>query len=98
MDKYENTIKYSLFIANIFFMLSLIKIYNNYSILSTTIANEEQKNINLEQQIAYSKNFVEPYVVSPYASYFLAHENARFFKNELLIAFRDEEFVISEQS
>jgi hypothetical protein len=28
----------------------------------------------------------------------LAHENARFFKNELLIAFRDEEFVISEQS
>ena len=75
-------------------MLSLIKIYNNYIILSNTIINEEAKNHYLEQQIAYSKNFVEPYSASAYAPYFLAHENARFFPREIIISFTDEKEIL----
>jgi hypothetical protein len=75
---YKRTLVYLLFFFNLFFMFTIIKTLNNYLILTNTIQTEETKYATLQEQIAYTQKFLEPYLLSDFSPYFLGHENGRY--------------------
>lgn len=68
-------------------MFTIIKTLNNYLILTNTIQTEKIKYATLQEQIAYTQRFMEPYLLSDFSPYFLGHENGRYLPWEVVVVF-----------
>jgi hypothetical protein len=56
-------------------MIIATKTYINYNTIIEAIDKVKYDIKYVEDEIAYSKNFLEKYLDSEYADYFLAHKN-----------------------
>lgn len=69
-------------------MIVATKTYLNYNTIIEAIDDVKYDIKSVEDEIAYSKNFLEKYLDSEYADYFLAHKNNVLFNWEYIIRFK----------
>ena len=69
-------------------MIVATKTYLNYNTIIESIDDVKYDIKSVEDEIAYSKNFLEKYLDSEYADYFLAHKNNVLFNWEYIIRFK----------
>lgn len=69
-------------------MIVATKTYINYSSITEAIDKVKYDIKYVEDEIAYSENFLEKYLDSDYADYFLAHKNNVLFDWEYIIRFQ----------
>lgn len=88
------TIKYSLIMINIFFMIFAIRALVNNQTIVESINQVKEETHQTEERTHYVKNFLTPYLQSDFAPYFFAHENNQIFPWERIIriiTLQDEE-------
>jgi hypothetical protein len=73
------------YILIIFFVVASAKSYLWYLTVQQTILANEQKDKNLQERIAYMRNYRLEYLNSEIATYFIAHENGIANPNEQII-------------
>lgn len=83
-----NKIKFFGTIFALFVMIIATKTYINYNTIIEAIDKVKYDIKYVEDEIAYSKNFLEKYLDSEYADYFLAHKNNVLFNWEYIIRFQ----------
>lgn len=94
IQKHEQWIKYGLLVTNIVGMLLAIQAFIWYSNINTSIDIVREQISATQEHMAYTTNFLFPYLESSYAMYFAAHENNKIFRGEYMIVFEEEEIVI----
>lgn len=82
-----NKIKFAGIFIFIVAMLISIKTYTNYHTIIEAIEDVNVNIKNIEDEIAYSNNFLKAYLDSEYADYFLAHKSNILFNWERIIRF-----------
>lgn len=97
ISKHWNKIKFFLLILAVIAMIVAVRTYINYNTIIEAI-NKVNHNIeNLKEEIAYSQNFLEPYLESEYADYFLAHKNNILFNWEFIIRFQSPQTITDDE-
>ena len=96
-------LRYLIFILTVFFSYYSIRAVSNNRTIDASIAEVQQANEELEQEILFKQNFYKNYLESKYASYFLWHENGQLFDDEQIIRIRrpdrvDEAIEENEQT
>ncbi len=87
--KYPNRVKYLLMVLDVIAMIIAIKVYVNYVSIETAIEDATQEQVYKTDELAFTQNFLINYEKSPYAQYFLEHENNMLMKGEYIIKFED---------
>ena len=87
---YPTYIKYWLLFIVIFFMIVSIKTYFYYISIEDAINWVNQRISNIEEETAYTENFLLTYLSSSYADYYLAHESSILFNKEFIIKFEEK--------
>lgn len=85
------------YILIIFFVVASAKSYLWYLTVQQTILANEQKNKNLQERIAYMRNYRLEYLNSEIASYFIGHENGIANPNEQVIKIEKESENLAAQ-
>jgi len=78
-------------------MIMAVRTYINYTTIKDTITNVEIEIEKTEEEIAYTENFLKPYLDSEYADYFLAHKNNILFYWEYIIRFESPKEIKPEE-
>lgn len=78
-------LRYGIFILTVFFSYYSIRAVSNNKTIDTSIAEVQQANARLEQEILFKQNFYKSYLEWEYAAYFLGHENWQLFPWEQII-------------
>ncbi len=88
ISQHWNKIKIIWIIWAVLAMIFAARTYINYNTIIEAI-NNVNNNINtVEDEIAYSNNFLKYYLDSEYSDYFLAHKNNILFNWEFIIKFQ----------
>ena len=88
ISQHWNKIKIIWIIWAVLAMIFAARPYINYNTIIEAI-NNVNNNINtVEDEIAYSNNFLKYYLDSEYSDYFLAHKNNILFNWEFIIKFK----------
>lgn len=89
-QQYKWLIIYGLVGINIFGMIIAVRVYINFHTIQSSITKVQAESEYLRLQDKYSKTFLEKYLQSEHASYFLAHENNRILPGEKMIRLLDK--------
>lgn len=76
-----------IYLLIIFFVVFSTKAYVGYLAIEQAIKSNVVRKVQLEEKIAYLKNFRLPYLGSEYASYFIPHENGMANPDEQVVKF-----------
>ena len=90
IDNYGTLIKYSLIVLLPILIILDAKTYINYMTIQDSISAVKEDVKLLDEEIAYNENFLDPYLDSDYAIYFLSHKNNILFDGEYIIKFEEE--------
>lgn len=96
IENYGTAIKYTLIVLIPILFILDAKTYINYMTIQDSITNVKEEIKLLDEEIAYNENFLDPYLDSDYAIYFLSHKNNILFDGEYIIKF-EEEIAIEEE-
>jgi hypothetical protein len=83
-------IKYGLLVLNLFLMIMSIRTYVNYSSILLSIDNVKHQITQLDKEIAFLEHIERPFLNSPYALEFLAHESNKLLPRERFVQLLDE--------
>lgn len=96
--QYKTVIIYGLIGINIFGMIVAAQTYVNYRTIQTSIQEVQEQTQNIRLQNLYEQKFLQPYLESSYAPYFLAHENNRIVPGEKIIRLSQPSNTISSDT
>ncbi|MCK9466856.1 MAG: hypothetical protein M0P94_00860 [Candidatus Absconditabacterales bacterium] len=88
ITKHGNKIKIFGTIFAILAMIVAARTYINYNTITEAIDKVKHDIHSVEDEIAYSNNFLKYYLDSEYSEYFLAHKNNALFDGEFIIKFQ----------
>ena len=88
ITKHGNKIKIFWTIFAILAMIVAARTYINYNTITEAIDKVKYDIHSVEDEIAYSNNFLKYYLDSEYSEYFLAHKNNALFDWEFIIKFQ----------
>ncbi|HOG15487.1 MAG TPA: hypothetical protein PK674_02765 [Candidatus Absconditabacterales bacterium] len=88
IGKHGNTIKIISTLLTILAMIVAARTYITYNSIIEAINNVNHNIRAVEDEIAYSNNFLKYYLDSEYSDYFLAHKNNILFNGEFIIKFQ----------
>ncbi len=97
IDNHGNKLKIWWLLVAIVAMIMAVRTYINYTTIKDTITNVEIEIEKTEEEIAYTENFLKPYLDSEYADYFLAHKNNILFYWEYIIRFESPKEIKPEE-
>lgn len=86
--KHWNKIKFAWIFLSIIVMIIAIRTYINYNTIIEAIQKVKYDIKMVEDEIAYSNNFLTHYLDSEYSDYFLAHKSNILFNWEFIIRFQ----------
>lgn len=90
IENYGTLIKYSLIILLPILIILDARTYINYMTIQDSISAVKENVKLLDEEIAYNEKFLDPYLDSDYAVYFLSHKNNILFDWEYIIKFEEE--------
>lgn len=88
IEKNASLIKYGWIAVGVLATIISTRTYLNYVSIQTAIEDVNTNITNIEEETAYTENFLLAYLESEYADYFLSHENNILFKGESIVKFK----------